>query len=466
MSVHAVASRPEALPHPPWRIPLLGDVVGQTLGTPIQDAMRSARTLGPVFERKILNKRFVFTGDPDIVAELSDETRFAKQLIPQHLALQGISGDGLATAFNDDPNWYRAHNLLRPAFTQAAMRRYHRAMLETAGDLVRHWDRQAGRGSIDVPGDMTKLALETIGRTGFSFHFDPFDRDTPHPLATAIVESLRYAQIRAFITIPVLGDRIMRRMDEKEKQRRSYQVSVVDEVIAARREHGHTGEDDLLELMMRAERENDPNSIDERNIRYQIITFLVAGHETTSGSMSFALHYLAQHPQIADRARAEVDEVWGRAEEPQYEQIAKLRFLRRVVDESMRLWPTGSAFARGPREETMVARKYRMSPADAIIVLIPTLHRAPLWGTDPEAFDPDRFLSERVRSRPPHTFKPFGTGERACIGRQFALHEILLVLGTILRRYDLRPEPGYRLQVSERLTLMPDKLRLHLRPRD
>jgi unspecific monooxygenase len=100
------------------------------------------------------------------------------------------------------------------------------------------------------------------------------------------------------------------------------------------------------------------------------------------------------------------------------------------------------------------------------LVLTPMLHRAPeVWGPDPERFDPDRFTPAAVRARPPHTFKPFGTGARACIGRQFALHEATLVLGLLLRRYELHADPGYRLTVTERLTLMPEGLRLRLERR-
>ena len=96
------------------------------------------------------------------------------------------------------------------------------------------------------------------------------------------------------------------------------------------------------------------------------------------------------------------------------------------------------------------------------LVLTLMLHRDPeVWGVDAERFDPERFDAGAVRGRPAHVFKPFGTGARACIGRQFALHEAVLVLGLLLRRYELRPDPGYRLRVTERLTLMPEGLRLH-----
>lgn len=199
------------------------------------------------------------------------------------------------------------------------------------------------------------------------------------------------------------------------------------------------------------------------NIRRQVITFLIAGHETTSGALSFALHYLAQNPDIAARARAEVDRVWGDTDRPAYDQIARLRYVRRVLDESLRLWPTAPAFAREARQDTVLGGVHPMRQGAWALVLTAMLHRDPaVWGADAEAFDPDRFDAKAVRARPAHTFKPFGTGARACIGRQFALHEATLVLGLLLRRYEVRPEPDYRLRVAERLTLMPEGLRLRL----
>jgi unspecific monooxygenase len=181
--------------------------------------------------------------------------------------------------------------------------------------------------------------------------------------------------------------------------------------------------------------------------------------------LSFALYYLSRHPEAAARARAEVDEVWGRADRPEFERVAKLRYLRRVLDETLRLWPTAPAYGREARAATVVGGRHEMAAGDHMTVLIPMLHRDPCWGADPEAFDPDRFEPERVRTRPPHTYKPFGTGERACIGRQFAIHEALIVLAMILRRYELVPDPDYRLRVMERLTLMPKDFRLELRER-
>lgn len=464
MSVEAVQSSPiPPIPHPRWRIPLLGDVWRVSTHTPVQDSIRIGRQLGPIFERKVLGVRFVFATGADLVEELSDETRFAKHLGPEVVALRGIGGDGLFTAFNDEPNWGKAHNLLAPAFTKPAMRSYHRTMCDVAGELVAHWDRRAGE-QIDVAADMTKVTLETIGRTGFSYTFDSFERADQHPFVKAMVSALTHALRTGSITSKRLRSALLRRADRHAERNKAYLAKVVDDVIQARRGSGHAGPDDLLELMLRAAREHDPNAIDEVNIRHQVITFLVAGHETTSGALSFALYYLAAHPEALARAQAEVDEVWGGAE-PEFEQVAKLRYVRRVLDESLRLWPTVPAYAREATADTTLAGKYPMRRGDWMLVLIHQLHRDPIWGADPEAFDPDRFLPARGKARPGHAYRPFGTGERACIGRQFAVHEAVLVLGVILQNFDISGDPDYELRVTERLTIMPAGFMLTARRR-
>lgn len=462
MSVDATERQSAPIPHPPWRVPGLGDFVGTSPTTPIQDAVRMASKVGPTFERKILGTRIVFVSGADTVAELSDETRFRKHLAPAVARLRILAGDGLFTAYSDEPNWRRGHDLLRPAFTQSAMRSYHRTMLDVADELVRHWD--SVDRPVDVSADMTKLTLETIGRTGFSHPFDSFRRTTTHPFVEAMVGALRHSQIRTFFSPPVIGELLWRRADQRNDARIEYLNDVVDSVIDDRKRQGHDGPDDLLELMLRAAREADPNRLDERNIRCQIITFLVAGHETTSGALSFALYYLSKNPEILAKAQAEVDAVWGN-DEPAFEQIAKLRYVRRVLDEALRLWPTAPVYAREAREATTLADGHHLEAGQGLLVLIPMLHRDPVWGDNVEDFDPERFSSANVKARPAHVYKPFGTGERACIGRQFALHEAVLVLGTILQKFDIEGDRDYDLKIQERLTLMPDGFELHLTSR-
>lgn len=429
---------------------------------PLQDTLRYARQLGPIFRRKAFGKEFVFVWGADQVADMADESRFAKHVGLGVANLRPVAGDGLFTAYNHEPNWQLAHDVLAPGFSREAMAGYHPMMLSVAERLTDHWDRELAAGRpVDVPGDMTKLTLETISRTGFGHDFGSFERDRPHPFVTSMVGTLSYAQRLNSVPSP-LAPFLLRTATRRNEADIAFLNNTVDAMVRARRDSGG-GDGDLLDRMLDTTHPDTGERLSPENVRRQVITFLVAGHETTSGSLSFALHYLARHPEIAARARAEVDQVWGDAETPGYDQVAKLRYVRRVLDESLRLWPTAPAYAREATRDTELTGVHPMRRGAWALILTPMLHRDPeVWGPDAEEFDPDRFDAKAVRSRAPHTFKPFGTGARACIGRQFALHEATLVLGLLLRRYELRPDPAYRLRVTERLTLMPEGLRLHL----
>ncbi|GAB2886443.1 cytochrome P450 [Streptomyces deserti] len=453
------------IPHPPHRLPLLGDVLGADRRAPLQASLRYARQLGPIFRRRAFGKEFVFVWGADLVADLADESRFAKHVGLGIANLRPVAGDGLFTAYNHEPNWQLAHDVLAPGFSREAMAGYHPMMLAVTGRLMDHWDRALAAGrAVDVPGDMTKLTLETIARTGFGHDFGSFERARPHPFVTAMVGTLTYAQRRNTVPSP-LAPLLLRAANRRNTADITHLNRTVDDLVRARRAAGG-GNGDLLDRMLHTAHPETGERLSPENVRRQVITFLVAGHETTSGALSFALYYLSRHPEVAARARAEVDRVWADVAEPAYEQVARLRYVRRVLEESLRLWPTAPAFAREAREDTVLAGEHPMRRGAWALVLTPMLHRDPeVWGADAERFDPDRFDARAVRSRPPHTFKPFGTGARACIGRQFALHEATLVLGLLLRRYELRPDPGYRLRVAERLTLLPEGLRLRLERR-
>ncbi|SDK15602.1 cytochrome P450 [Streptomyces indicus] len=456
------------IPHPPRRVPVLGDILGVSPRTPVQDSVRIARELGsPLFVRKIFGKEIVFACGAGPAADLSDEKRFAKHVGLGIEALRALGGDGLFTAYTHEPNWQAAHDILAPAFTQSAMRTYHPVMRDMAHRLLGHWD--AADRPVDVAADMTKLTLETIARTGFGYDFGSFERTEPHPFVTAMTGALRHAQQQT-VRLPGLGNLLARGADRRNAERLAHLTEVIDDVIRARRDAGEERTDDLLGLMLHTGHPETGRPLDEVNIRNQVITFLVAGHETTSGALSFALYYLARHPEVLARARAEADAVWGPPGElppdPSFEQIPKLRYVRRVLDEALRLWPTAPAYGRQAREDTVLDGTYPMRRGHWALVLLPALHRDPdIWGPDPEAFDPDRFAPAAVRARPAHTYKPFGTGARACIGRQFALHEAVLVLALLVHRYDMAADPAYDLKVTELLTMKPEGFALEVRRR-
>lgn len=406
-----------------------------------------AREEGPLFRRSLFHLDLTFVTGPDLVAELSDEQRFTKHVHANLAAMRPWLGDALLTAESGAPSWRAGHEVLAPGFTKAAMQGHHNVMLEVARQLLAKWDRATDGDPFDITADLVRTTLEIIGRAGFGYSFGSFERERPHPFVTALTDATLYS-MRSVARPPLMGQLLGPRAARNNAADIATMNDIVDEVITARRD---APGDDLLGLMLRSGR------LDPVNIRQQVITFLAAGYETTYAAMAFGVYYLFAHPEVLARARAEVDAVWG-AGVPDYVQVAKLRYLRRVVDETLRLWPTGPGYARQARRDTVLGGRYEVHAGESFFVLLPALHRDPLWGGDPDAFDPDRFLPDRVRARPSHVYKPFGTGERACIGRQFALHQIVLVLGLLLRRYDLALPGGHEPRVVELMTLRPERL--------
>jgi len=212
----------------------------------------------------------------------------------------------------------------------------------------------------------------------------------------------------------------------------------------------------------------DPHTgrrLDDDAIHSQCLTMLVAGHETSAGALSFALHELAHHPDIPDHARAEIDAAISPGVPIGYDETLRLRYLRRNIDETLRLWPVAPGFFREARCPVTLGG-HEFQPGDWVFVLTLAAHRDPTtWGPDVGRFDPDRWDTERLRQLGPHTYRPWGTGPRACIGRTFAMHEITLALAQILREFHLHPEPGYHLVVNEQITIKPHRLRLRVTPR-
>lgn len=448
------------IPSPP-RMPLLGHLLQIPRGRLTQHMMRLAGGFDGIFEIDFAGIRAPFVTSPRLVAELSDEKRFRKAIRPPLSILRALAGDGLFTARTEEPNWAKAHRILVPAFGQRARRAYFDPMLEVAQGLVAHWDAGAGK-DIEVVDDMTRLTLDTIALCGFGFRFDSFTARELHPFLQAMARVLDEAMGR--LTRLRFVTRLRRAANRRYEADIASMHALVDEVIRSRR--ARPGEArDLLGLMLDARDPVTGEGLDDANIRYQVITFLIAGHETTSGLLTFALHLLLRHPDVLAQACAEVDRVLPAGRVPVNDDLGSFEVIDRVLKESLRLWPTAPGYMVAPYEDELLGGRYLIAKDRAVTVLLPALHRDPSAWANPEAFDIDRFLPENEARIPAHAYKPFGSGSRACIGRQFAIMEAKLALALLLQRFALEDPYGYRLKVRETLTLKPDGLRIRVRRR-
>ncbi|WP_434384320.1 bifunctional cytochrome P450/NADPH--P450 reductase [Melittangium boletus] len=455
---------PEVIIPQPRVRPIVGNAPDLGFETPMQNLMKLARELGAIFRLSMPGGRDVLVlSSHELVADACDESRFDKRVSASLTQIREFTGDGLFTAHTSEPNWGKAHRLLMPAFGPAAMRDYHDAMLDVADQMLTRWERFGPDEVLDVPDNMTRLTLDTIALCGFGYRFNSFYREEQHPFVESMVRALAEAGARTR-RVP-LQNQLMLRTQRQFKADAHHMHEVTRELIAQRRKlPPEQAPRDLLGLMLTAKDPLTGEGLDDDNIRNQLVTFLIAGHETTSGLLSFALYFLLRHPEVLEKATAEVDRVLG-TETPRFEQVTQLRYIDQILRETLRLWPTAPAFTLHAKEDTLLGGLYPVGPEDMLIVLSPSLHRDPAVWRDPERFDPERFAPE-VRDRiPTHAWKPFGNGQRSCIGRAFALQEATLVLGMLLQRFHVTEPAPYALHVRETLTLKPEGLRIRARVR-
>jgi cytochrome P450/NADPH-cytochrome P450 reductase len=261
-----------------------------------------------------------------------------------------------------------------------------------------------------------------------------------------------------------IQDRFMGRAHRQAAEDIAYMRNLVDDVIRQRRVSPTSGMD-LLNLMLEARDPETDRRLDDANIRNQVITFLIAGHETTSGLLTFALYELLRNPGVLAQAYAEVDTVLPGDAPPVYADLARMPVLDRVLKETLRLWPTAPAFAVAPFDDVVLGGRYRLRKDRRISVVLTALHRDPKVWANPERFDIDRFLPENEAKLPAHAYMPFGQGERACIGRQFALTEAKLALALMLRNFAFQDPHDYQFRLKETLTIKPDQFVLRARRR-
>ncbi|MDQ0175531.1 bifunctional cytochrome P450/NADPH--P450 reductase [Bacillus chungangensis] len=451
-----------AIPQPKTYGPL-GNIPHINTEKPVQSFIKLANELGDIFRMKLPFGDLLIVSGYELVKELSDSSRFDKVVDKTILEkVRAFLGDGLFTSETEEMNWRKAHNILLPSFSRTAMRGYFDMMLDLAMQLIQKWSRLNPDECVDVPEDMTRLALDTIGLCGFNYRFNSFYREDSHPFVASMVRALSEAMSQAQRI--GIQDIIMVKSRRQFKEDIEFMFSMVDKIIADRKAHDHQEGSDLLAHMLKGKDPETGEALDVANIRYQIITFLIAGHETTSGLLSFALYFLLNNRDKLQKGYEEVDRVLTDSV-PSYAQVKNLKYIRMILDEALRLWPTAPAFNLQVKEDTTVAGKYALKKGERIVVLIPQLHRdVSAWGEDAEEFKPERF--ENPSLIPHDAYKPFGIGQRACIGQQFALQEATLMLGLILKNFEIIDHTNYKLKIMETLTLKPDGFTMQIRPRN
>ncbi|WP_157554886.1 cytochrome P450 [Nocardia crassostreae] len=430
------------VPHPPWRVPLVGDALSLSATTPAQSiAEHAAAGLGEVFEVRVLRyPRMLVVNSAALAEPILDDAAYTKVNGPAFRRLAPLAPTGLLFTATEDPQWQLAHGVLQPAFGRAAMREYHAAMNPVIPAHLRRW---AGAGQpVNVTDRTQDLAYDIITRAGFGAELTRAQRREFIDGMFALIRATNRGKVIPFLDA-MLG---INPVPPQAGALRAHVERIADAT-------GAPGP------ILRALTASDAG-LTRRQIVDQALVLLIAGHETTAGTVAFALYELARHPEVAERARAEIAALGKEPARLDYEDVVQLRYLRAVIDETLRLHPVAPAFIRSPRGVTRIGA-HRVTPDGWVYLNLLAIHRDPAVWERPGAFDPDRFAGGPA----PITYKPFGTGARACIGRALALHEAVLTVAHLVHGYELGA-PVAPLDIEEFPTLKPRNLTLDIAARE
>jgi cytochrome P450 len=350
-------------------------------------------------------------------------------------------GNGLLTS--QDDAYLRQRRLVQPLFTQRRVNGYARQVADEAAALADDW-RVAPGGTVELVGEMRRLALRVVGRILFGADVEQALEVVERTLPPLQEYSLRrgFSPVKAPRTWPTPANRRAERLQGEL-------FALCDGIIERRR--GEGAADDLVTLLVRAENAED-GSLDAAELREQVLIFLLAGHETTATALAFALDLLARHPEERRRVHEEVDAVLG-GRAPTAADMPALPYLTMVVKEAMRLYPSAPVVGRRAVADAEIDGV--RIPAGADVLVSPWVtHRHPDHWTDPDRFDPERFTPEAEAARPRYAWFPFGGGPRACIGRHLSMLESVLGLAVLLRAYDFEAADQEDVPLGAGITLI------------
>lgn len=439
---------------------LIGTLASFLRGDLLKPFVRLFDRYGPLFRLRLpLGHDLVMLAHPDAVEQV---LRSRQQNYPKGSVYDGarlLLGNGLVTS--EGELWRRQRTLANPAFRPAKLEQYLVTMGEITGQLVASWKGRAGPRSIDAQQEMARLTMAIAGRSLFGLDLSHQSERASRAFNTALAAIGRRgpANLQVPLWVPIPGNLRLRRALRELDQ-------VVYDII--RRFHSGLAEnaDSTLLGAYMTERDTETGEgMSDQQLRDEVITLYLAGHETTASLLTWSLYWLARRPDIAKRVSAEID---GQIADdaPDSSRLKGLQYTGRFVNEVLRLYPPAWTIARNAVAEDVILG-YRI-PAGTIVMLSPYLaHRWTEVWPEPLHFDPDRFNPDAVKARHPFAYFPFSLGSRICIGMQFSLLEARLVLSLILRHFRVLPLDGPEVGCVAAGTLRPDRtIRIELIPRD
>ncbi|KAI8078481.1 cytochrome P450 [Thamnidium elegans] len=423
----------------PRKYPLIGSLY-ELLPDLVVGFENQFKKHGSLIEAGIFSQSIFSTCDPAVAEAFAKESEFFTKVISGNLAeVKAFTGNGLFTSDTDDMDWQLAHKLLMPAFSSRAIKAYQVEMGKVAQQTIKLLETFAPEEPVELITWTTNLTFETIGKIGFGYSFDILkDKSAPpHDFIEAMGYCLRMVFVR--FKQPGFMKQLPIEQNRKFEEAKKLMHTIVDEVVAERKRSpdATNSEKDLLGFMLNARDEHNLGLSDE-NIRDQVITFLIAGHETTSATLSFSFYEIARNKEIQQKVLQEIANAGITHDKlPTSEQIGKLKYIRMLVKECLRLYTPVGNLNRYCLKDCILPGGYLLKKDSTAVVNLRSMHWSDEVYPDAMKFDPERWTPEEEQKRNRFSWLPFSNGVRSCIGMAFAYQEILTVLSMVLSKFEI-----------------------------
>ena len=442
------AARVARLAPGPRGLPIIGNLL-DVWDNPLKMFMRVSDAYGDVVRMKFGPYRYFLMNDVDAVRHVLVDNAKNYTKSRNYDGLRLILGEGLVTS--EGEFWRRQRRLAQPAFHRERLAGFASTMADDTKTMLGRWATLPAK-PIDLHAEMMALTLRIVARTLFSTVVGTEATKIGEALEVVLHYANDYAE--AVVKPPQWLPTLARRRFNRSVQTLDDLVfRIIDERRKSKSAQTSHSPHDLLAMLMEAMDDTTHTGMTDRQLRDEVMTLVMAGHETTAKALTWTFYLLSKDPEIERRLYAEVSRVLG-DRIPTIDDLPKLKYTSMVIQESMRLFPPVWAFERQAIEDDVVAG-YAV-PARTIIAISPyALHRSPKHWENPEGFDPDRFAPELADSRPKYAYMPFGGGARQCIGNGFAMMEAQIILAMVVQRHRLELVPGKPIETDPVITLRP-----------
>jgi cytochrome P450 len=413
------------------------------------------RRFGSVVRFPLGSRTFYLVGDPAGVQHvLQDNARNYNKDTSTYAKVRSVLGNGLLTS--DGPHWKRQRRVCKPAFCRGRLAATTQLITRRTTQMLSQWRADQ---ELDVRDEMMRLTLSVVSAALLGADL----QSEADAIGEALTSAMQHVQAR-IETVSDWPQWLPTPSRRRFREARGILDAVAYRLIDRRRQSATRG-DDVLSLLLEARDPQTGKPLSDEAIRDEVVTLMLAGHETTASALTWVWVLLSAHPHVERRVHQEVAQVLG-SRVPSHDDLSALPLVRRVVQEALRLYPPLWMIERRAIGADEIAG-HSIEPGSIVAICSYLLHRDERFWSEPQRFDPDRFLPERAETRPRYAYLPFGGGPRRCVGAGLAMMEAQLIVAMVVRSWRVCRVDNNAVDPVPLLSMRPpDVVRMRLEPRD